>query len=408
MLTFATPRVQDILFYETEKTTKGSFGRYGKDIPAYNTPHYDSKNWPNHKFVFAQPEQTDGQLMRFYYAADRESQDDYNYELRDGQELIRTYVIPRDEYDTVDFTIPDGGTLDTLFTDYAFAGDSIVTLDEPLASLYIAVQRRYIKASIEEEIYDASLEAVVTVTKEVKPSGYKLADDALENSAGTVYEVRHGNNYHDILVTRELSAADKADRQLTTIYGAQKYEALPPRLDSVDLVYRSAWVTRITMAGNTAQFSEDFFVDFDVTPPSSGPFKTIIERWVTQDPDTILDTILSGATLLPKVKEEDLSVAYAAWSTSPPMARAVARQYRIPASFHGEIEVTVNGTDNGADRTPLTVDRVIWPDPVLAHPTGFTTDLSGIYTIDVGVEKVALDMFLVTHIKLDLTDGIYD
>jgi len=404
VLTFASPKVQDLLFYETVDAG-GEKGYFGRKPPAYGTKHPNVRLWPHHELVFIQPVGNDGHTFRYYYAAQRENQDDYNYDLRDGQEVVRTYVIKRDEYDTEDFTIPAGGTLDAMFTDYAFAGDSIVSLGEPLSSLYIGVQRRFIVAVVSEQIYDPSLETTVDVTKEVKDTGYTLSDDALVNSAGVVYEVRHGNNYHDVLITRELSAADKLDRQLTTLYGAQKFE-LPPRLETADMVYRSAWVTRTTDAGVSAQFSEDFYIDFDTTAASSGPFKTQIERWTTQDPDTIIDTILAGATLLPKVKQEDVSVAYSAWSTVPAVARAVARQYRVPPSLHEAVVVTVNGYDGGSDYTPLTRNRSITPSTLPAHPAGFTGDLSGTYLIDVDVQKTALDMFIVTATSLIL-DGVY-
>lgn len=399
------------MFFETEPTIKGEFGRYGRKIPAYGSKHPDIKTWPDHELVFAQPVGPDGLQMRFYYAARRANQDDYNFELRDGAELVRTYVIKRADYnstpvDANTFAIPDGGTLDTLFTDYGFAGDSITSLGEPLSSIYIAVQRRYIVAEINEQIYEPSLETVVNIRKTVKPSGYTLADDALVNSAGNVYEVRHGNNYHDVLIWRYLSAGDLADRTLPTIYGAQKFDGLPPRLDSADMVYRSAWVTRTTDAGTSAQFSEDFFIDFNISPASSGPFKTRIERIITSAPETAINFFVTDAILLPTIKQEDVSVAYAAWSTDPPAARAVARQYRVPPSFHEAVAISINGVNGGSDRTPLTLDRVISPSTIPANPTDFTDDLTGTYLIDVDVQKIAMEMFLVTATKLVL-DGIY-
>ena len=52
VLTFATPKVKDILFYENEKVSRGEFGRYGRKIPPYGTKHYDKTNSPNHELVF--------------------------------------------------------------------------------------------------------------------------------------------------------------------------------------------------------------------------------------------------------------------------------------------------------------------------------------------------------------------
>jgi hypothetical protein len=342
--------------------------------------------------------------LRFYYAADRADQDEYNYELRDGQEVVRTYVIPRAAYGAA-FAIPDGGTADTLFPTYGFAGDSIVALEEPLSSIYIAVQRRYILAEVNEQIYDPSLETTVKVQKTLKPAGYTLA---LTNSAGTVYEVRHGNKFHDILIKRSL--ASTTDTALPVIYGAQKYE-LPPKLTAANMVYRSAWVTKTTGTETSGQFSEDFFIDFTVVPASQGPFKTKIVRTRTASPQGVVDTALSAARFLPKIRQEEVSVAYSAWSTNPPAARAVARQYRVPPSVHGPITVTVNGDDSGSTRTTLSRNRVIFTNGaggtsavIPSNPTGFTA-LSGDYLIDVDVQKVALDMFIVTATYLMLPSG---
>lgn len=406
VLTFASPRVQDILFFETEDCTDGNFGRYGRAIPAYGTKHYDQETWPNHELVFAQPLGPDGLVMKFFYAARRENQDDYNYELRDGLELVRTYVIKRSEYPDL-LPVPAGGTPDDLFPDYGFAGDSVTSLQEPLSSLYIAVQRRFIEKLVSEQVYEASIETHVTVTKELKPSGYTLEDDSLVSGVGVVYEVRHGNAFHEILVTRTLTEAQLEDRTLPMLTGAQKYEALPPRLDSVDMTYRSAWVERTNADGDkSGSFSEDFFLDFNITPPLAGPFKTEIHRVITADPEPVVDAILAAAVQLPPLKQEDVSVAYAAWSTNPPSARAVARQYRVPTTYHGSVPITINGVNGGSSRTNLTLNRVISPSPIPANPTGFSGDLVGTYLIDVEVSKVALEMSLVTYVNLVL-DGIY-
>lgn len=407
VITFATPKVADILFYETEDTKNGEYGRYGKEIPAFGTAHYDKRNWPHHELVFVQPQGPDGQTMRFYYAAKRENQDEYNYEIRDGRELVRTYVIKREDYPSL-LTPPSGGDRDSAFSDYGFAGDSVVSLGEPLSTVYIAVQRRYVVPVVEEQIYNATLETVVNIRRSIKPTGYKLSDDGLENEAGKVYEVRHGNKFHDVLVEQYIDDSDLADRTLEVIYGAQKYN-LPPRLDTINMVYRSAYVTRFDEDDPTrdvSQFSEDFFIDFDVTVPKVGPFKTKIERVISADPENAIDNFLSSATMLPQPKHEDISVAYAAWSTDPLSARAVARQYRVPSTIHGSVAVTVNGVRGGSDDTDLSTDRVISPNPLEANPTGFTGDLVGDYLIDVDVTKIALDMFLVTATTLQL-DGIY-
>ena len=125
VLTFVSPNVSDILFYETVDTQ-----RVGKSIPAYGTSHPDANKWPNHELVFVQQDSSEGQLYRYYYAATRDSQDSYNYELRDGSELTRTYIIKRSDYPS-SLSPPSGGTVDSVFTDYGFVGDSIKSVGDP-------------------------------------------------------------------------------------------------------------------------------------------------------------------------------------------------------------------------------------------------------------------------------------
>lgn len=200
VLTFATPSVADILFYET---VDGQ--RIGTAVPDYGTPHPDSRRWPNHKLIFIQNDDDTGQLLRYYYAADRDAQDAYNYELNAGLELTRTYVIPRADYPTR-LPVPAGGTADSAFTSYGFVSDSIADVGQPLNGLYIAVQRKFEPITRTERLYDPVTESDKSVTTTLKPVGYVLNTNPTPpalpeiSGNGTVYEVKYVNQFHSILI----------------------------------------------------------------------------------------------------------------------------------------------------------------------------------------------------------------
>jgi hypothetical protein len=399
VLTFVSPNVGDILFYETVDAQ-----RVKENIPSYGTAHPDTANWPNHELVYVQQDSPEGQLYRYYYAANRASQDDYNYELRDGSELTRTYIIKRSDYPS-DLAPPDGGTLDSVFTDYGFVGDTIKSVGDPLAGIYIAVQRRFVVPQTVDYVYDANLEGNIKVTKTIVPSGYDLVSEGITNSPGDTNEVRHGNNFHDVLINQTIkdSGGDIDDRDLETVYGSQKYDGIPQRLDSVVFDYVSAFVESQDSEGNrTGTYAEDNTAEFGITAPSSGPFKTKIQRTLTANPQTKVDSILSSATQLPRPKREDISIKFVAHSTNPPVAKASARQYTVPTTIHGVITPIADGTVTGS----LSATRVIKPTSLSATPGFNGSDLSGDYLINVTVRQTSLDLFIVESTELQL-NGVY-
>lgn len=197
VLTFASPAVADILFYET---IDGQ--RIGTAVPEYGTPHPDRRKWPNHKLVFIQNDDETGQMLRYYYAADREAQEAYNYELAENTSVTRTYVIPRDDY-PASLPIPVGGTPDSKFPSYGFVGDSIADIGDVLRGHYVAIQRRFEPIVKTDSQYDDTLETNKTATTTIKPFDYELEDDDLESGNGMVYEVRYVNEYHSLLIASE-------------------------------------------------------------------------------------------------------------------------------------------------------------------------------------------------------------
>lgn len=146
-----TPLVADVLFYELRDCTRTEF-------PEYGTPHPDSKKWPNHKLVFIEEGETDREgVFRFYYAADRESQDLYNFEFSQADiggtnydAVARTYVVPRDEFNeetvVMASTMPDTPTGKFAADEYILAQREQKRIGQKeLDALYIAETRVYIK-----------------------------------------------------------------------------------------------------------------------------------------------------------------------------------------------------------------------------------------------------------------------
>jgi hypothetical protein len=153
---FPTPLVGDVLFSEVRDCNRSEF-------PEYGTPHPNAKKWPDHRLVFIKSVdiERDG-IFEFFYAADRENQDQYNYAYTQGElALTRTYIIARDQL--ADFTEPKAGQSDPTFPEYKFATQQLQRVeDKELDSLYVAVQRIYSKQGV--------VTAVDTETK----TGYKI------------------------------------------------------------------------------------------------------------------------------------------------------------------------------------------------------------------------------------------
>jgi hypothetical protein len=145
VLNFVSPKVADIIFYELRD---GRLPQY-KTTPAYGTAHPDKRKYPNHKLVFVTPATAseDG-WQKWYYAASRESQDDYNFEIDGDERLTRTYIYPRADYllDTYKTSVkPAVGTVDTKFTDFQFQEEDIRrTSDKIIDSYFVVIQRVFV------------------------------------------------------------------------------------------------------------------------------------------------------------------------------------------------------------------------------------------------------------------------
>ena len=207
---FPTATATDVLFY----TVVGRLDK--RKIPAYGTRYNDitprSEDWPHHRLVYVSSPDANGK-QKWFFAADRENEDLYNWTLGQGEELIRTYLVRRDLYlqrsaveavaapkQAGEFTYPAIATLDSKFTKYGFADDTVIDAPEELKSLYIVVKRRYLRPVVSEIIYDEQLELRIKRTFTIVPTTHTLPDDVL----GAVYELEPVNTFHSREVKREV------------------------------------------------------------------------------------------------------------------------------------------------------------------------------------------------------------
>jgi len=153
IVTFPTPNVNDILFFESVDAE-----RVSTDIPAYGTKHPDYKKWPNHRLVHVESsdDQRQGRYYRYYYAADQLNQDEDNWSFSKADiggtkfdAVTRDYVVRRSEFtpdtpamgDAMD-NVPAGKFSGT----HVLAERKQVPLnDKILNGLYVVEQRVYVK-----------------------------------------------------------------------------------------------------------------------------------------------------------------------------------------------------------------------------------------------------------------------
>lgn len=308
-----TPNEEDYIFYV----------ECNGDLPAnkaweYGTPYPDRLKYPRHKLVFVSPQTPDKWSQR-YYASDRILEDEYNWNLNTGEELIRTYLVPRSLYyersaveaEAVvpridwEFTYPVVATADSRFVKYGFADDTVTEAPEQLSSYYIIVRRRYIEPITSELVWSEEFQRNVRVTREIIPA--VIYPTPPTQTAGSTIEIKKGNRFHDVRITQELLVgAEGSDPdypyEKTAIPDYRDFR-FPSVLNSIELVWAWAWASS---TGNPQSYSEDFFFKFDITDPRPGPYSATIRRFVTDDPESV--RTLYPQTHIPPAKRETIAV----------------------------------------------------------------------------------------------------
>lgn len=337
---------EDLLFWEKVDL---KFQRT-RDQPI-GSPHWDPIKYPNHKLVYKTPLDAAGQWHKFFYAADREDQEAYNFEFT-GDQLSRSFLVLREKYYARteaqslvavplienEFTRPVVGTADERFADFVYAEDTLSRTDTELDSLYILVRQIYLPERLVTYQWDDVLQRVIKVTKQV------VAAQTEEGSGdyGIQVEIQPNNIFNDFKITSEvvwLPGDLDADGnpnypiQIDSVAGDAKYE-FPLLLKSIE-VY-GAWAYAASEA--PPSYNEDFFFEIDIVEPSPGPYDATVLRFVTDDPDAVralypTDRITARAETFGMIRW------WAAASDDGNSTYALARQHNAPATVHDEIEL---------------------------------------------------------------------
>ena len=155
--------------------TTTSTSRVYKAHPNYGTAHPDSENFSKHKLCHVKQADPNGLFFQYYYAAEREFQDDYNFEFSQADlggnkydTVVRTYVTLRSDFSDTDAEYQAGDAM----TDPTgqFAAENAVTYhdgagltsDEELVSTdYILMTRQ------QKRIGDQELDGLFVVEQRV-------------------------------------------------------------------------------------------------------------------------------------------------------------------------------------------------------------------------------------------------
>jgi hypothetical protein len=371
-------------------------------------PHWDTKNYPHHRLVYKTPHDRDGDWHKYFYAADRENQDDYNFEFSAGQQLVRSYVIPRDKYFARnateaaaavplvedEFIVPPVATLDSRFSKFGFADDTLDRTETELDFIYVVVRRRFIEPITSDVVFNDELDANVTITKELVPKGTTAPTPV----AGQLVEIRNGNVFHDVKITQ--SVASTTNRTLPSIPAFINFN-FPSRLDSVNIRYVSVYADSTEAAPS---YNEDYYFEYKITEPKPGPYPAIVERIITANPNSVISGLSLGT--LPVPRRETVGIVYYWWTAGVKgnQTQAVAREIEIPSTIHGEINITVNGSTPGG-LTPAFAGRL---NTTTLTATNGHTLLNGLVNapVNADVRKLPLGLYEVRITKLNVT-GIY-
>ena len=154
---FPTPLTTDVLFSEVRDCNRNAF-------PEYGTAHPNAAKWPYHKLIFIKPVDIErNEIFEFFYAADRENQDLYNFASgfrniignvggREFRVVLRQYVTPRADFDPA---LPEFGSAMPDVPQDTFDGVSYVFFDKQqqkieqpeLDSLYVQETHTYVETA---------------------------------------------------------------------------------------------------------------------------------------------------------------------------------------------------------------------------------------------------------------------
>ena len=190
VFTYVSPDEKDFIFYELidRKDEKSE----PENLPDYGDSHPSLRN---HKFVAAVPADPTGDFYRYYYAANRENQDEYNWD-HDTADLggrkfdivTSTNIILRSKYSRTSEPDPP-----SKFSEYVYMSKSqsqVTGSDDILRSLFVVERVQYIrKVTITKQTYDNELGSILTSTVEIYRTGQQPVAEGLD-ADGFVTEIR--------------------------------------------------------------------------------------------------------------------------------------------------------------------------------------------------------------------------
>lgn len=166
VLSYLTPRVQDSLFFE-------EYDKSRSNHPAYGTPHPRTTEFPDHKLCHLESTDMSGDFFRWWYIAEREAQDDYNWEFTKADiggtkfnAVTRTYVTLRDKFSS---TTPAAGAVMPDTPEGVFVGAYVLaerkeirTNDPKIDSLFVIDQQTFVQKTSQIQIdYDEQFGGVL-------------------------------------------------------------------------------------------------------------------------------------------------------------------------------------------------------------------------------------------------------
>lgn len=162
---FPTPIIGDVLFSEVRDCNRGN------PFPEYGSPYPNANKWPNHKLVYIKPVDIErNEIFEFFYAAERENQDLYNFAFglrnignREFRTVTRTYVTLRENFAPTDIEF---GTAMPNVPEDKFEGVNYVFYDkeqqntqqEELNALFVIEAHSYVEEAVLDEVLTLSTE----------------------------------------------------------------------------------------------------------------------------------------------------------------------------------------------------------------------------------------------------------
>ena len=285
---FPTPIIGDVLFSEVRDCNRGN------PFPEYGSPYPNASKWPDHKLVYIKPVDIErNEIFEFFYAADRENQDLYNFSSgyrnvvgnaggREFRVVQRSYVTLRENFKPLDIefgaAMPDVPEGKFEGVEYVFFDRQQQRINEQeLDSLYVAEVHTY----IETAFLDYKL-SYGTQKSDVIPEKFRAAIPQT-----TTEQIVEGLAEQPVLTGSQLSVTEdqiNPDIKLVKIVSREEPD------DDISLIGKRAYVEGGPPANTIETYSKDAIevdtgvnvVQSTVTPLGDGSFvkETVeVESW---------------------------------------------------------------------------------------------------------------------------------